>query len=187
MQQLKYFWLNLSKKILVNHKHQSSKLHTHNIITNYFPQQINQSKVANHLHKPKYSHENSEFSTTGTVPYKDFSQNAGFLQKGFFQKLMQSFLQNIKRKSIFDPLGLLAIITVTGKIIFQGKEEIGLEREVSQNLHWKIQSYLQSLVNINEVAFSRPYVENYLQCKRQLLGFCDASEHTQAVVVYLLC
>ncbi len=90
---------------------------------------------------------------------------------------------------IFDPLGLLAPVTVTGKIIVQDiwKEEIGWDTQVSQNLHSKIQGYLKSLANLNEVAFKRLYVENYMRCKRQLLGFCDASEQAYAAVVYLRC
>ncbi len=49
---------------------------------------------------------------------------------------------------VFDPLGLLAPVTITGKLIVQEiwKEERGWDVEVSPGLRAKVQSYVQSLV-----------------------------------------
>ncbi len=88
---------------------------------------------------------------------------------------------------IFDPLGILAPVTITGKIIVQEiwRQEIGWDEPISTQLQVKVTTYFKSLSVLNEYNLNRCCNTQYFDSKRQLIGFSDASEHAYAAVLYL--
>lgn len=88
---------------------------------------------------------------------------------------------------VFDPLGILAPVTITGKILIQSiwRSEIGWDEEIPPTILTKVEQYIKSLNLLQQFELNRAYLLQYKDCQRQLIGFSDASENAYAAVVYL--
>lgn len=88
---------------------------------------------------------------------------------------------------VFDPLGILSPVTITGKILIQSiwKEEIGWDEVIPDRIQAKVESYVKSLHSLQSFELKRSYHADYLECERQLIGFSDASENAYSAVIYL--
>nr|CAI5822893.1 unnamed protein product [Callosobruchus analis] len=87
---------------------------------------------------------------------------------------------------IFDPLGLLAPVTITSKLILQElwKLNISWDESIPSNLYTIWTNYRAEFVQLNAINFPR-----HVSCRSpvsiQLHGFSDASERAYGAVVYI--
>ncbi|XP_072389396.1 uncharacterized protein [Diabrotica undecimpunctata] len=87
---------------------------------------------------------------------------------------------------IFDPLGLLAAVTITAKIILQDlwRLKISWDEVVPMNIHTKWSNYQSQLVNLNKLQFPRYItVSNFTSI--QLHGFSDASTAAYGACIFI--
>lgn len=87
--------------------------------------------------------------------------------------------------SIYDPLGLLAPITIYNKIIMQSiwREKIGWDEEVNQATAEKWCKFKQQLATIEKIKVNR-WFEYRPGAILELHGFSDASEAAMGACVY---
>ena len=107
----------------------------------------------------------------------------------FYQKLQPSkrtILRVIQK--IYDPLGLLTPYLITAKLILQTlcKAQITWDEELPQYQLEKWQTWIQDLYNIKKIAIPRCINSNN-KSRKEIVGFCDASKHAYAAVIYLRC
>ena len=91
---------------------------------------------------------------------------------------------------IYDPLGFLAPVTIRYKILFQKlcKSKIDWDNDLTEGLleEWKV--LIAELREATPISVPRSYcyqVEG-LPLSYTLCGFCDASKHAYASVIYLV-
>ncbi|XP_058816670.1 uncharacterized protein LOC131679943 [Topomyia yanbarensis] len=91
--------------------------------------------------------------------------------------------------SVFDPLGLIAAITIHGKILIQDvwRAKIGWDDQIPNNLINRWQQWVDVLRTLEKVAVSRCYFLGYdpfSYLTLELHVFVDASEQAYAAVAY---
>ncbi|KAK7603897.1 hypothetical protein V9T40_004170 [Parthenolecanium corni] len=88
---------------------------------------------------------------------------------------------------VFDPLGVLAPVTITGKILIQSiwRAEIGWDQVIPPAIQDKVETYIKSLYLLKTFELGRTYHHDYRNCRIQLIGFSDASESAYSAVLYL--
>lgn len=87
---------------------------------------------------------------------------------------------------LFDPLGLLSPIIITGKIILQSlwQQKLSWDESIPLALHTRWQEFRQNLVYLNNIRIPRHViVENPISV--ELHGYADASEIAYGAVVYI--
>lgn len=88
---------------------------------------------------------------------------------------------------LFDPLGLLAPIIISAKILLQRLWLIGVDWDeavpLSVSAQWT--SYRNDLPNIERIKVPRWLGTNAAGTRSQLHAFCDASEAAYAAVIYI--
>ena len=92
--------------------------------------------------------------------------------------------------SIFNPLGLVSPITITGMMLFQDatRLKIGWKEELSEELNKKWVDWLHTLSSLTLVRFSRCVKpSHYDDAFMELHIFCDASERAYGCSLYLRC
>jgi hypothetical protein len=96
----------------------------------------------------------------------------------------RSILSLISR--VFDPLGLVAPVTVRGKLLMQDiwREEKGWDAQVSEEIQKKVNSYIKDLLALAPFSIDRCYFSGKVVSK-QLIAFCDASTLAFGCVAYL--
>jgi Pao retrotransposon peptidase/Family of unknown function (DUF5641)/Protein of unknown function (DUF1759)/Integrase zinc binding domain len=88
---------------------------------------------------------------------------------------------------IFDPLGLIALYTIRGKIILQEVWREGTEWDEPIPLHLQKPwfAFVSQLPNLEKLIIPRQYAPvNPTDCKIQLIVFVDASEQAFAATAY---
>eukprot|EP00731_Ephydatia_muelleri_P005954 Em0003g202a len=101
-------------------------------------------------------------------------------------------LQPTKRNVIglaarfFDPLGVISPVTVQFKLLFQNicVKNVSWDEPLSCELLERWEKLLDGLKQVHSITIPRCYFSNWTSCS--LRGFCDASQHAYAAVVYLL-
>ncbi|XP_055633296.1 uncharacterized protein LOC129773676 [Toxorhynchites rutilus septentrionalis] len=91
--------------------------------------------------------------------------------------------------SLFDPLGLITMITVHGKVIIQDiwRSGIGWDEKLSSELFCRWKCWTKVLTNLEEIKIPRCYFPHYDQHSYNTLElhtFVDASESAYACVAY---
>ncbi len=92
--------------------------------------------------------------------------------------------------SIFDPLGLVAPITITGMMIFQqaNRIKINWKQQLPQDLNSMMISWVESLLNISTLHFPRCIKPQAFDVGSvELHAFCDSSERAYGCCFYLRC
>ena len=86
---------------------------------------------------------------------------------------------------IFDPLGLVAPVTVTAKIILQKlwALKINWDESVPCDLYTIWKNFMKSLPELNSITIPRRVIHDSTQV--QLHGFCDASQYAYGACIYL--
>ncbi|XP_055709929.1 uncharacterized protein LOC129805799 [Phlebotomus papatasi] len=89
---------------------------------------------------------------------------------------------------IYDPLGLLAPLTVTAKILFQSlwKLKADWDTELNENIQAQWKQYQENVVNVTtQMTIPRQISDSlFVMTQVQLIGFSDASEKAIAACVY---
>ncbi|XP_011699812.1 PREDICTED: uncharacterized protein LOC105457069 [Wasmannia auropunctata] len=87
---------------------------------------------------------------------------------------------------IFDPLGLLGPIIITAKIMIQQlwKTQIGWDESLPLELQEKWSHYTKDLQELGKISIPRKIVVNK-SVRREIHGFCDASERAYGACVYM--
>ena len=90
---------------------------------------------------------------------------------------------------IFDPLGLVSPFVIQLKILFQSlcKDKLEQDSELSGELLLRWKTIMSEISNLNNICVARCYFSSKSSGSVQLHGFCDASEHAYAAVVYSRC
>jgi len=88
---------------------------------------------------------------------------------------------------IFDPLGLLAPVIVTAKILIQElwKLQIGWDESLPLDILTKWSSYVTEMQQLNGFCVKRHVGGSESDSEIQLHGFCDASERAYGACVYI--
>ena len=100
-------------------------------------------------------------------------------------------LQPTKRNVIglaaqfFDPLGVISPVTVQFKLLFQNicVKNVSWDEPLPCELLERWEKLLDGLKQVHSITIPRCYFSNWTSCS--LRGFCDASQHAYAAVVYL--
>ena len=100
-------------------------------------------------------------------------------------------LQPTKRNVIglaarfFDPLGVISPVTVQFKLLFQNicVKNVSWDEPLPCELLERWEKLLDGLKQGHSITIPRCYFSNWTSCS--LRGFCDASQHAYAAVVYL--
>ncbi len=102
-------------------------------------------------------------------------------QIGSTKRTILSFVSKI-----FNPLGILSPVTVTGKILIQDlwREELKWDDQVSTVAQKRFDEYCKNLLKLTNFSLVHPY-PNYGKGEHQLVDFSDASESAYAAVIYL--
>ena len=90
--------------------------------------------------------------------------------------------------SVFDPLGLLAVMTIRGKILMQDLWRAGVswDSAIPENLKAKWETWLADLKMATEIRIPRCYTLGIGKIRNvELHIFCDASEQAFAAAGYL--
>lgn len=89
--------------------------------------------------------------------------------------------------SIFDPLGLLAPVIITAKIMIQHlwKLKIDWDESLPSDIYTKWSDYVMKLQDLNGFAIQRAAISNGSDVRVELHGFCDASELAYGACVYV--
>ena len=90
---------------------------------------------------------------------------------------------------IFDPLGLVSPFVIQLKLLFQSlcQDKLEWDTPLSGELLLRWKAIISEISNLNGVSVARCYFSFSSTRLVQLHGFCDASEHAYAAVVYLRC
>ena len=127
-----------------------------------------------------WSPDSDIFTFTTNVPRVD-----SWLISGGKQPTKREVLKLIM--SVFDPLGLLAVMTIRGKILMQDIWRSGLEwdAKLPENLTKKWTTWLEDLREASKIRIPRCYALGIGELRDvQLHVFCDASEQAFAAVGY---
>ncbi|XP_043262458.1 uncharacterized protein LOC122403168 [Colletes gigas] len=87
---------------------------------------------------------------------------------------------------IYDPLGLLAPVIITAKIMLQKiwTMKIDWDESLPMSIHTEWMQYYRQLPVLNNITFNRKTVIDSA-IKTELHGFCDASERAYGACLYL--
>ncbi|XP_018375981.1 PREDICTED: uncharacterized protein LOC108769466 [Trachymyrmex cornetzi] len=87
---------------------------------------------------------------------------------------------------IYDPLGLVGPILITGKLIMQQiwKQEINWDQELPPEFKVAWKNYYESLLSLNKLKIPRNINPNNCESKVDLYGFGDASERAFGACIY---
>ncbi|XP_015437418.1 PREDICTED: uncharacterized protein LOC107192626 [Dufourea novaeangliae] len=87
---------------------------------------------------------------------------------------------------IFDPLGLLAPVIITAKILIQKlwRLELNWDESLPNDLHTEWTTFMQDFLTLDKVSFPRN-VSQRAVVRNELHGFCDASERAYGACIYL--
>ncbi|XP_043485344.1 uncharacterized protein LOC122513137 [Leptopilina heterotoma] len=87
---------------------------------------------------------------------------------------------------LYDPLGLLAPVVITGKILIQDlwALKLGWDEQLPPHLTAKWNAFMDQLKDINELPFPR-WIKITPDASLELHVFCDASQPALAAAVYL--
>ena len=117
----------------------------------------------------------------------DFSKMA--IENGEKQPTKRSILSTLA--SLFDPLGLISPIGVSGKVLFQElcKDKLGWDDPIPEEKSIKWKAWQQDLGYVKSIVLPRCIYEG---CEGEVLswqlhGFGDASKQAYCAVVYLVC
>ncbi|XP_055701660.1 uncharacterized protein LOC129800941 [Phlebotomus papatasi] len=96
----------------------------------------------------------------------------------------RSVLSNMSR--VFDPLGLLSPVTITGKIFIQKlwKENLDWDTELPEQLRDEWISYQEEILKLSALSLPRKFTPFDDVKQLQLYGFCDASQDAYAACIY---
>lgn len=88
--------------------------------------------------------------------------------------------------SIFDPLGLIAPVVITAKLILQRlwQQKVGWDEALPQDLHTAWERFQRQLDSLNQIKVPRHAFQGVME-ETQLHGFSDASEKAYGVCVYI--
>lgn len=137
---------------------------------------------------------NLELKLDGTIKALGLSWNLGRDEFDYQLQLLEPISDHITKRTIlsdlqklFDPLGWIAPVIVTAKILVQRLwlEGIGWDQEISKELKEEWKFIRKDLGNVNQVRVRRWLNTISTEVERITLhGFCDASEKAYAAVVY---
>ncbi|XP_055678141.1 uncharacterized protein LOC129786910 [Lutzomyia longipalpis] len=100
----------------------------------------------------------------------------------------RTILSEISR--IFDPLGFLAPVVVTAKILMQSlwplKTDWDADLSQEDEIYNKWNSYKQSLQEVTQISVPRKFTSHFNPSEYHLLLFCDASEKAIAACAYMM-
>ncbi|XP_017765119.1 PREDICTED: uncharacterized protein LOC108554370, partial [Eufriesea mexicana] len=87
---------------------------------------------------------------------------------------------------MFDPLGLLAPVIVTAKILIQRLWQLKVhwDESLPNDVHSEWTNYAQQFNKLNQVSFQR-HVSQKSTKRTELHGFCDASERAYGACIYV--
>ncbi|XP_012145356.2 uncharacterized protein LOC105663061 [Megachile rotundata] len=96
----------------------------------------------------------------------------------------RSILSSIAK--IFDPLGLLAPVIITAKILLQRLWQLKLDwdESIPASLHTEWCNFATEFNTLNICSFSRRVSQDSVE-RLELHGFCDASERAYGACIYL--
>ncbi|XP_076384105.1 uncharacterized protein LOC143261872 [Megalopta genalis] len=96
----------------------------------------------------------------------------------------RTILSTIAR--IFDPLGLLAPVTVVAKLIMQRLWQLKLNwnESLPASLHTEGIAFVEEIGQLNNISFDRNVGQPSTQ-RLELHGFCDASERAYGACIYV--
>ncbi|XP_076384045.1 uncharacterized protein LOC143261513 [Megalopta genalis] len=96
----------------------------------------------------------------------------------------RTILSTIAR--IFDPLGLLAPVTVVAKLIMQRLWQLKLnwDESLPASLHTEWIAFVEEIGQLNNISFDRNVGQPSAQ-RLELHGFCDASERAYGACIYV--
>jgi hypothetical protein len=88
---------------------------------------------------------------------------------------------------LFDPLGLVAPITITAKTILQKLWSLKLDWDESLplDLHTSWSNFMRSFQDINTISIPRRIVPDETSISYEMHGFCDASQTAYGACVYI--
>ncbi|XP_011868252.1 PREDICTED: uncharacterized protein LOC105562212, partial [Vollenhovia emeryi] len=88
---------------------------------------------------------------------------------------------------IFDPLGLLGPVIVTAKGIIQQlwKMQISWDESLPMDLQTKWSRYILDLQGLKKLNIPRKIIGGSQDARKEIHGFCDASEHAYGACVYM--
>ena len=88
--------------------------------------------------------------------------------------------------SIYDPLGFLANISITGKIIMQSlwNFDLNWDDQIPDSCFNGWIAWVQEMKKVRDFAINRCYFTNFVYTVNELHLFSDASEQAMAVVAY---
>lgn len=107
------------------------------------------------------------------------------VEKTISKRIMLSFLS-----SIFDPIGLVSPIVITGKILFQRatRSKISWDEPIGEDLQHSWNNWLLSLSDLDKIKIPRCMTQlKFDDCAFELHVFGDASESAYGACVYLRC
>jgi len=88
---------------------------------------------------------------------------------------------------IFDPLGLLAPVILTAKLLIQEiwKLQLDWDESLPSDIFTKWSSYIADIQSLNGFGVRRWIIGEVADTEIQLHGFCDASERAYGACVYV--
>lgn len=88
---------------------------------------------------------------------------------------------------IFDPLGLLAPVIVTAKLLIQHlwKLNVGWDESLPEDIFMRWVNYVADIQYLNNFVIRRQVIEKDTGIEIQIHGFCDASERAYGACVYI--
>ncbi|XP_076246269.1 uncharacterized protein LOC143186476 [Calliopsis andreniformis] len=100
------------------------------------------------------------------------------------QVTKRTILSTISR--IFDPLGLLAPVIITAKILIQKlwRLELNWNESLPNDMHTEWTTFMQDFRTLDKVSFPRN-VSQRAVVRTELHGFCDASERAYGACIYI--
>jgi hypothetical protein len=111
-----------------------------------------------------------------------YSANSKNINKSITKR---GILSTIAR--LFDPLGLVAPITITAKTILQKLWSLKLDWDESLplDLHTSWSNFMHSFQDINTISIPRRIVPDETSISYEMHGFCDASQNAYGACVYI--
>ncbi|XP_024869358.1 uncharacterized protein LOC112453047 [Temnothorax curvispinosus] len=88
---------------------------------------------------------------------------------------------------IFDPLGLLGPVIITAKILMQRlwKMKIDWNETLPRQIRTEWSTYIHELQDLEKISIPRKIVRSGQGVRKEIHGFCDASEHAYGACVYM--
>lgn len=149
------------------------------------PKVTHNSPVGKDEHQVIDLNKQDTIKTLGLVwnPKQDFFQ---YMVKDDIRKITKrSILSSIS--SIFDPLGLLAPVTIVSKIILQRvwQERLDWDEVLPMNLHTMWERYKRGLHLLNHLKINRYVTFKPNANDFEIHGFADASEQAYGACIYI--